>query len=100
VAVAAVRAVGETEGSVKERGGKGGGGCEGSGEACGIVVGMVVVGRLGVEMEAERVEVMAAAGMAAVTEVVVRGAVRGAVRTLAGKVEATKVAAVQVVVLR
>ena len=51
-------------------------------------------------MEAAAVEAMAAAGMAAVTEVLMMGAVRGAERTLAGKVEATKVAAVQVVVLR
>jgi hypothetical protein len=52
-----------------------------------------------VEVEAER-EVMGAAGRAVVTEVVVRGAVRGGVRALAARVEATKVAAVKVVVLR
>ena len=66
----------------------------------GMVAKRVAVGRLRVEMEAERVEVMAAAGTAAVTEVVVRGAVRGAVRALAGTVEATKVAPAKVVVLR
>ena len=66
----------------------------------GMAAKRVAVGRLRVEMEAERVEVMAAAGTAAVTEVVVRGAVRGAVRALAGTVEATKVAPAKVVVLR
>jgi hypothetical protein len=63
----------------------------------GVVAKRAAVGQLGVEMEAERVNVMAAAGMAAVTE---GGEGCGLCCEGTGwRVEATKVAAVEAVVL-